>query len=90
MQLRLNFHRSDKCISKSEYEFRNMLTVAEMVIISALKRKESRGAHYRTDYLQTDEKGNHSFLTRTSMADIKKSMNIECSNESVIYRINNN
>lgn len=89
-QLRLNFHRSDKCISKSEYEFRNMLTVAEMVIISALKRKESRGAHYRTDYLQTDEKGNHSFLTRTSMADIKKSMNIECSNESVIYRINNN
>lgn len=89
-QLRLNFHRSDKCISKSEYEFRNMLTVAEMVIISALKRKESRGAHYRTDYLQTDEVGHHSFLTRTSMADIKKSMNIECSNESVIYRINNN
>jgi len=37
------------------WEFVNMLTLAELVIKSALMRKESRGAHYRTDYPQTDD-----------------------------------
>ena len=89
--LRTDFHRTDKCLSKAEYEFRNMLTVAEMVVISALKRKESRGAHYRTDYLQTDEFPKHSFMTRSSMYEIKKSMNhIDMTKEVEYYRINNN
>ena len=70
--LKLEFQRSDKCISKAEYEFRNMLTVAEMVMISALKRKESRGAHYRTDFPQTDEKCLHTTITRSSLDDFKK------------------
>ena len=70
--LKSEFHRSDKCISKQEYEFRNMLTVAEMVIMSALKRKESRGAHCRTDFSDTNEKAVHTSLTRTSLEDFKK------------------
>ena len=70
--LKLEFHRSDKCISKAEYEFRNMLSVAEMVMISALKRKESRGAHYRIDFPQTDEKCIHTTITRSSLEDFKK------------------
>lgn len=73
--LKLNFHRTDKCLSKEEYEFKNMLTVAEMVIISALKRKESRGAHFRTDFLQTNEVGIHSLLTKSSLQDSKKNLN---------------
>lgn len=38
-----------------QWEFANMLTLAELVIKSALMRTESRGAHYRTDYPETDD-----------------------------------
>ncbi|MFC1533973.1 L-aspartate oxidase [Thermodesulfobacteriota bacterium] len=34
----------------------NMLIVSEMIIRSALLRKESRGAHYRSDYPEEDNK----------------------------------
>ncbi|NLY17460.1 MAG: FAD-binding protein, partial [Clostridiaceae bacterium] len=37
------------------WELVNMLTLSELVVKSALMRKESRGAHYRTDYPQTDD-----------------------------------
>lgn len=39
----------------NSYEIRNMLTVAEIVINSALERKESIGAHFRTDACTKDE-----------------------------------
>ncbi len=35
-------------------EYRNLLDVAWLVVQSALWRKESRGAHYRTDYPHSD------------------------------------
>lgn len=35
-------------------ETRNLLTVAELVLKSALFRTESRGGHYRSDYPETD------------------------------------
>ncbi|MCX5825217.1 MAG: hypothetical protein NTY86_17415 [Deltaproteobacteria bacterium] len=51
------------------YEVRGMLDLAELVILSALSRKETRGHHFRVDYPQTDavpyhttvqwEKGKH-------------------------------
>lgn len=34
----------------------NLITVARLIIISALYRRESRGGHYREDYPQTDER----------------------------------
>jgi fumarate reductase (CoM/CoB) subunit A len=37
------------------YEVRGMLDLAELVILSALSRKETRGHHFRTDYPQTDK-----------------------------------
>lgn len=57
--LRMRFKRNIKCLNKDEYEFKNMLTTAMLIATSALKRKESRGAHYRLDYLQTDEVCRH-------------------------------
>ena len=36
-------------------EVRAMLTVSEAIVKSALLRKESRGAHYRSDYPRTDD-----------------------------------
>ena len=37
-----------------------MITVAEIIVKCALERRESRGAHYRSDYPETKEewKGN--------------------------------
>ena len=38
------------------WEVQNMLTVSFLIASSALKRSESRGVHYRLDYLNTDDK----------------------------------
>lgn len=37
------------------FEFKSMITVAELVTRCALERRESRGAHYRSDYPETKE-----------------------------------
>lgn len=51
-----------------EIEIVNMLTVAWLIVTSALERKESIGSHYRTDYPKTPAKknspGNHKTNTK--------------------------
>ncbi len=37
-------------------EFRNMLTAGALIASSAFQRQESRGAHYRSDFPETDDK----------------------------------
>ncbi|WP_165423770.1 L-aspartate oxidase [Ktedonosporobacter rubrisoli] len=39
---------------QASLEIQDMLRVAEVIVESALERKESRGAHYRSDYPQMD------------------------------------
>jgi L-aspartate oxidase len=43
-------------LSYPSIEMRNMITIARLIIESALKRKESRGLHYITDYPERDDK----------------------------------
>jgi L-aspartate oxidase len=43
-------------------ELRNLVTVAALIVESAMKRKESRGLHYMLDYPQKDDKN---FLKNT-------------------------
>ena len=45
-----------RCRSMAQCQVMNMAAVAKMVISSALKRTESRGAHYRHDFPKPSEK----------------------------------
>jgi fumarate reductase (CoM/CoB) subunit A len=44
------------------YEVRGMLKLAELVILSAVQRKESRGHHFRVDYPETDPVAQHTLI----------------------------
>jgi succinate dehydrogenase / fumarate reductase flavoprotein subunit len=65
-QLKLLRMRAEnlKVIGNREYnngwhtamDLKNLLTVSEAIAMSALERKESRGAHFREDYPQKDDK----------------------------------
>lgn len=46
-----------------------MILVATMMTASALQRKESRGAHYRSDYPQTNAKAEHSTVVLSEVQD---------------------
>ena len=63
-ELKATFKRISKCANISEYEYRNMLTVASVIVESALERKESRGAHSRSDYRQTNDIAQHTDITK--------------------------
>jgi L-aspartate oxidase len=43
-------HFRDFKVSMELLEVKNLVDVAEIIIKSAMSRKESRGAHYNTDY----------------------------------------
>jgi succinate dehydrogenase / fumarate reductase flavoprotein subunit len=53
-----------KLVEVLELEY--LLTVAEVIVVSALNRKESRGAHYREDFPERDDKNwlKHTFAYR--------------------------
>lgn len=68
-KLKIKFNKEYKCASKSEYELRNMLIVSSLIADSALNRRESRGAHYRLDYLDTNDKCEHSIITKDNKGE---------------------
>jgi succinate dehydrogenase / fumarate reductase, flavoprotein subunit len=55
-------------------ELENMLKVAEAIVFSALKRKESRGAHYRSDFPDRNDEG---WLKHTLVAVTPEGLKID-------------
>jgi len=52
----VNKERTNNVELMSILEFRNSLTVAEAVVMSALAREESRGSHYREDFPTSNDR----------------------------------
>jgi L-aspartate oxidase len=54
--------------AREELEFANLLTCAMLMALSALAREESRGAHYREDFPERDDKNwrKHTVIQRDS------------------------
>jgi len=54
-------------------EFLNMVEVAETIVLGALERKESRGAHARTDYPNRDDENflKHSIIRRKENGELE-------------------
>ncbi|TVP57941.1 MAG: L-aspartate oxidase [Halomonadaceae bacterium] len=53
-------------VSNDLLELRNLVTVSDLIICSALQRQESRGLHYTLDFPQTRDKPEDTLLTPTS------------------------
>jgi L-aspartate oxidase len=49
-----NFYKRTK-ITPRLLELRNIVTCAKLIVMSALKRHESRGLHFTTDYPKQDD-----------------------------------
>ena len=50
-----NFYKRTK-ITVPLLELRNLVTTAKLIVLSAMKRKESRGLHFTTDYPDQDDR----------------------------------
>jgi L-aspartate oxidase len=60
----INQYYWDFIITEELIELRNMVLVAELIIDSAISRKESRGIHYSLDYPQKSSNIQDTFLKK--------------------------
>ena len=51
-------------LTRRAVEARNLLTLAEVMVLAALGREESRGAHFRRDFPQHADVARHSVVHR--------------------------
>ena len=69
----INEYYGNYKVSADLLELRNLVVIAELIIRSAMERKESRGLHYTLDYPDKDDK----FLLPTILTPPDKSENLQ-------------
>ena len=62
LQQEVQEYYSEHRVSNDLLELRNLVLVAELIISSALQRKESRGLHFNLDHPQTDAVAKNTLL----------------------------
>jgi L-aspartate oxidase len=69
--MHLGSHFKMPSINRAECELVNLLTTAELIIVSAMAREESRGAHYRSDHPCKDDQKfkKHSVISQATHVD---------------------
>lgn len=67
------YNIEEDIVNRGYWELVNMLTVARLITVAALKRKESRGGHYRQDYdCQRDDWSNMHIIFAADYPEGKK------------------
>lgn len=69
LQAEIQEYYSNFKVSNNLLELRNLVQVAELIIRSAMERKESRGLHYTTDYPEQLEATSPTILTPPQKVD---------------------
>jgi len=69
--MHLASHFGSHCAERVECELVNLMTVGELIILSAMAREESRGAHYRSDHPCRNEQKfkKHSVTSKSNHVD---------------------
>ena len=68
LQREIDEHYQRYFVTRDLIELRNLAQVADLIIASALRRKESRGLHYTTDYPETMSEAIDTILAPTNYA----------------------
>lgn len=82
----INKERSNNVELISILELRNALEVSEAIILSAKKRKESRGSHHRGDYPNTDTACSKSILVKEFQKGFFK---LEYEDKNILNKVRN-
>ena len=68
LQQEIHEYYSHFRISNNLLELRNLVTVARLIVLCAMQRKESRGLHYNLDYPDTLASSSPTILSPCALA----------------------